>query len=239
MECGSCHVADDGGVSMLPINFEQHCGECHELKFDTQLPGRQLLHGQPDELFLQVADIYDATAMRGGYEEPEAPEIIRRRPGTKLTAEERQVARDWAEEKSASILNGRFGRGQCEECHSVIDNGVDDKWSIQHVELTAKWFPLSIFDHDSHSDVDCTACHAAEESINSSDVLMPSIAVCQNCHGGETAADRVPSTCVTCHDFHIHGLPPMTPSRQAHATEHRAFAAINPDSLPRISGVAQ
>lgn len=238
LECNSCHEADDGGVSMLPIAFEKHCHQCHELTFDTQLPDREMIHGRPEELFKQISDIYDAAAMRGGYKEAEAPAIIRRRPGTPLTVEERDVARNWAEEKTASILNGRFGRGQCDECHRVFDNGQDGEWVIEPVEITEQWFPKSVFSHNSHSEVGCIACHATETSITSSDVLMPSIAVCQSCHGGETATDRVPSTCITCHQFHIDDLGPMRPAQSAAASSHREFAVIRPGALPRIAGVA-
>ncbi len=234
LSCRSCHVPDEGGVSMLPIEFENHCHQCHELTFDTQLPGRELIHGRLDELFMQVADIYDAAALRGGYEEPKAPAIIRRRPGTPLSEEERIVARSWAEEKSASILNGRFGRGQCDECHTIFDNTQTNVWVIEPVHITEQWFPKSIFDHGSHGDVGCRTCHAVETSIDSSDVLMPSIAVCQACHGGEVADNRVPSTCIKCHQFHNHDLGPMRPVQDAHASSYREFAVVQPGALSRM-----
>ena len=59
------------------------------------------------------------------------------------------------------------------------------------------------------------AFNAVESSISSDDVLMPAIDVCQSCHGGEVASNRVPSTCVTCHDFHMDGLAPMRPIESA------------------------
>lgn len=236
--CRACHVPDEGSVSMLPIAFERHCHECHKLNFDVQLPGREMVHGQPKELFMQVSDIYNAAALRGGYEELDAPEIIRRRPGTPLKASERTAARNWAEDKSAEILNGRFGKGQCDECHSIVDDAATGIWTIEPVYVTEKWFPKANFDHGSHSDVGCRNCHAVETSTNASDVLMPAIETCQNCHGGEVAANRVPSTCVTCHDFHTHGMSPLRSAESAAIRNSNDLAVSDPNALIHLMDLA-
>lgn len=232
--CRACHVPDEGSVSMLPITFERHCHDCHKLNFDVQLPGRELVHSQPKELFMQVSDIYNAAALRGGYEEPDVPEIIRRRPGAPLKEADREAARNWAEEKTLDILNGRFGKGQCGECHSIIDDVATETWTVEPVYVTEQWFPKSNFDHGSHSDVGCRTCHAVETSTSSTDVLMPAIETCQSCHGGESAANRVPSTCVTCHDFHIHGMSPMQPAENASMRHDRGLADSDLKALTRL-----
>ena len=238
--CRSCHVPDEGGVSMLPISFERHCHQCHKLTFDTQLPGREMLHEKPEELFQQISDVYDSAALRGGYTEPEAPPVIRRRPGTPLSEEDRRVARDWAEEKTGAILNGRFGRGQCEECHTIFNNAPVGVWIIEPVQITEQWFPKSVFDHASHSDVGCTTCHDVNNSTSSTDVLMPKIETCQACHGGEGASDRVPSTCITCHQFHNDDLGALKSTQEeAAATLHRGFTVIQPNSLPKRAEVIE
>ena len=213
--CRDCHVPDEGNVSMLPITFDRHCHQCHTLSFDTQLQGRELIHGKPEELFMQVSDIYNAVALRGGYEEPNAPVVVRRLPGTPLKETDREAARNWADEKSAEILNGRFGKGQCSECHQIGDNASTGIWTVEPVYITEQWYPKAHFDHGNHSDVGCRTCHDVETSTTSSDVLMPAIKTCQSCHGGEVASNRVPSTCVTCHDFHTHGMTPMKPLQSA------------------------
>jgi hypothetical protein len=71
------------------------------------------------------------------------------------------------------------------------------------------------FDHKSHVAVDCGECHAAKESKEASDVLLPGIGKCLSCHGGEQASAKVPSTCITCHDFHNPAFPPMRPMKAA------------------------
>ncbi|MBM3489538.1 MAG: cytochrome c3 family protein [Alphaproteobacteria bacterium] len=54
-------------------------------------------------------------------------------------------------------------------------------------------------------------------SLCSADVLLPKIETCQQCHGGERAANLVPSTCVMCHEFHIDRMAPMQGKPQAAA----------------------
>jgi hypothetical protein len=46
----------------------------------------------------------------------------------------------------------------------------------------------------------CTECHAkAPESSLTSDVLMPRVGVCANCHNTQVG---VRSDCVECHGYH-------------------------------------
>jgi predicted CXXCH cytochrome family protein len=95
--------------------------------------------------------------------------------------------------------------------------GAPQELSVAPVKVAAVWHPKARFDHGAHEDVVCADCHAAAESVESSDVLLPKIAVCRDCHGGETVSDRVPSPCVTCHAFHLDGMPPMHPARETAA----------------------
>lgn len=212
LECSNCHVSDDGSISMLPITFENHCHECHALRFDTHLPDREMAHDESAVVFNQISDVYEAMAMRGGYQEPEAPAILRRRPGTPLTPLEKEVAQNWAAAKVQEVMNGRFGRGLCAECHQVSDDPSSPIWNIEPVYIATQWFPKAIFTHKKHNAVDCVSCHAVKTSITSADVLMPAIETCLSCHGGEHADDRVPSTCVDCHRFHQSGLELMRPN---------------------------
>jgi predicted CXXCH cytochrome family protein len=222
LDCADCHEPDATGATLKPIAFEEHCHRCHVLKFDSFIPDRELLHGKPEELLKQVQDIYSAVALRGGYTEPEAPLLVRRRPGTTLTAEEKAVVTDWATMKTESVINGRFGKGICAECHQLIDPGQGEAagtpdgprmvWNVEPATLSSLYFPKAYFNHAPHRDVECTTCHEALGSVSSTDVLMPGVEVCGTCHGSETATDRVPSPCITCHVFHRKDLPPMHPS---------------------------
>jgi len=242
LACENCHKTDGGGGYMLPISFEQHCHQCHSLKFDTFVPERELVHGKPTELFKRVRHIYDAVAMRGGYQEPRPPELIRRRACQELTANQKKEALDWSAAKTIAVLEGRNGRGLCEGCHRTFNTVASEgtsgaKWSVEPVSASNLWFPKSKFSHGSHRDMECGSCHDAKNSVESAEVLMPSIINCRACHGGEKAADKVPSTCVSCHDFHRHDLDVMKKAGKdgkkasndvgPHGTVKTALAAFN------------
>lgn len=68
-----------------------------------------------------------------------------------------------------------------------------------------RWFTDSHFNHDSHRNLQCVACHGqAMQSTLTSDVLMPGIEACAGCHHpSESEARRSSgSDCVMCHNFH-------------------------------------
>jgi predicted CXXCH cytochrome family protein len=215
LTCEECHKPVGDGHSMTLPTFQETCHQCHQLKFDVHVPARELMHGKPVEVFKQIGDIYDAVAMRGGYEEPEAPAIIRRRPGEVLTEPEKKAASDWAQAKTMEIANGRFGKGLCAACHVLTELPENEAaggltWDVKPVLLSNSYLPKASFTHEPHRDVACATCHAeTKESMHSSDVLIPSVAVCQSCHGGEESHNRVPSTCVACHRFHRSDLGAM------------------------------
>ena len=64
---------------------------------------------------------------------------------------------------------------------------------------------MSLAGYSYYHQEECTACHAAENSEHASDVLMPKIAICHDCHLGQFSggADDLASTCILCHDFHL------------------------------------
>jgi predicted CXXCH cytochrome family protein len=67
-----------------------------------------------------------------------------------------------------------------------------------------RWFTSSVFDHESHRSVNCTDCHGqATGSALTSDVLLPDIQSCVQCHhtGGRDKM-AASNNCVTCHVYH-------------------------------------
>jgi hypothetical protein len=67
-----------------------------------------------------------------------------------------------------------------------------------------RWFTSSVFDHESHRSVNCTDCHAgATGSSLTSDVLLPDIQSCVQCHhAGGRDKMAASNNCVTCHVYH-------------------------------------
>ncbi len=209
MQCGDCHTVEDGGLGMNAIDMETHCAECHQLNFDARKPERTVPHGKPAEVQEIIRDFYAKLALEGGVEDPSAPEVVRRRPGTPiLTEQDRFDALNWARVQAQISITGTFGKRLCGSCHTVTED-AEGRWDVVRPMVADRWMPLGYFHHESHETTPCGDCHEATVSTVSSDVLLPGIDNCLQCHAGETASRKVPSTCVMCHDFHIKGQPPM------------------------------
>src|SRR5262249_51976453 len=66
------------------------------------------------------------------------------------------------------------------------------------------WLPHARFHHEAHRMLDCTACHKnARNSSLTSDLLLPHMSDCKQCHNRETG---VRFDCATCHTYHNIGV---------------------------------
>lgn len=206
MVCSDCHRSDASGNYMLPISMEAHCRSCHRLEFDPDDLERQLPHSDLPNLRKMLNEYYSLKALRGGIGDADAPDLVteRRRPGKPLTRAEQEVALKWALEKAELVAEEVVEFRSCNLCHKVErDPASTEGWKIPEVNTAqSRWLPKGDFDHASHRNSSCTTCHAAAASTRSEDVLLPKIAVCRECHGGEHAEDRLQSTCIECHAFH-------------------------------------
>jgi len=225
LACANCHQPDSAGVLMQTARFADSCGGCHLLQFEPQALDRKLPHGKPAEAMQFVRDTYSSIALRGGFAETSAPEPVRRRAGQALSEDERLTALAWADKKADEVIVGRYGKGLCAGCHVVVDGADPQSWTVADIRVNKRWLPGGAFTHAKHRDLDCVGCHAAPTSTASSDVLIPTVETCQNCHGGEKAVDKVPSTCVSCHGFHKEGLPQFkVPGKAAMLPANHALA---------------
>ncbi|MCP5419977.1 MAG: FHA domain-containing protein [Gammaproteobacteria bacterium] len=212
LDCASCHTPEAGGQHMQPIRFEKNCHGCHRLTFDPTEPDREAPHGNVQAVLQTLESYYALRALEGGYADPAAPEIVRRRrrPGEQFADEERAAALEWATQKSATVGAELFEYRACAICHTVDKpEPAVPAWRISPVALAQAWFPKAHFTHARHATMDCAACHDAAHSTSSADVLMPGIENCRSCHGDVGDRDRLQSTCVSCHDFHLIDRPPQ------------------------------
>lgn len=209
MRCADCHSPRDDGKGFLPVNMEQHCSSCHSLGFDPAEPGRELPHAAPDEVLQTLVDHYSRRFL-AGYADPLIAHDRSAPPGAAMTAGARARLLGTARESANRVAVDVFERRVCADCHTVTRSGTVQKptWTVAPVRLTQKFMPKAYFDHAAHvsGETTCETCHAAATSSVSSDVLMPHIAACRECHGGETGKEggvaRVPSPCASCHVFH-------------------------------------
>jgi hypothetical protein len=72
---------------------------------------------------------------------------------------------------------------------------------IAPAKITQTWLPHSKFDHDAHRGFSCVSCHQKTlSSTESTDILIPGIAVCRTCHAPGPA--HAESRCFECHTYH-------------------------------------
>ena len=232
MGCNSCHVAEADGSLMRPIEMERDCGYCHELTFkpDNVDILRELPHAKPAQVSEIIHDYYSARVLEGGVTIPGAPEGARRRPGTNLSDEDRAQSLEWASQQAENELKGIMETRLCGDCHVAEKDAEPDArgrsvYNVQGALLQRHWMPKSLFEHGPHFAMDCISCHEATKSTESSDVLMPRIEICQDCHLGEQAGDASASSeCLACHGFHIEGYGPMSPAHGEAMTTRRSAA---------------
>ncbi len=209
MGCADCHVSNESGRGFEKITMERHCGTCHSLGFDPAEPQRQVPHGDPKLVLLTLVDHYSRRYL-SGYSDSLAVVDGVTPPGASLSAAARARLLGNAKQRANQVATDLFERRACAECHAVTRTGTtnDSAWIVAPVKLTQHFMPKARFDHAAHASgqATCETCHAAQESKLSSDVLMPSIKVCRDCHGGETGAEggeqKIASPCATCHVYH-------------------------------------
>jgi predicted CXXCH cytochrome family protein len=102
----------------------------------------------------------------------------------------------------------------CKHCHAVDAASLGGlmNWSVRPTNIPNRWLAHGRFDHRRHAQVACVKCHNTAESETATDILMPSISVCQQCHGDSDRTQITPALsgttgraraqCVVCHDYH-------------------------------------
>ena len=201
LNCSNCHQMTLDGVNMAPISMEQHCSACHVLSFDLQDPQRVVPHGKPDQVLASLREYYAARFVQNT---ADAGDVRASRPGERNSLNELQrEGLLWVENKSRAVAEDLFERRACATCHEV-ERGSEEpsQWLVKPVRLNEQWFASSEFPHSKHIQSECVDCHAAEQSGQADDVLMPDIAVCQDCHKGQQADEGLRSSCISCHSYH-------------------------------------
>ncbi len=224
LSCASCHQPDDAGAYMKPIRFDDHCVRCHEdqlvrvpaVSADGDEEGVRVPHGDVDAV---IGRIERALATRAAFSdsrfaspeaEPEADSGSRRTRGRRGSSGPEEVpaftSRDealaWLADERAQFL--KRAETACSYCHSAISphatSDVAGAFTIEKPAIPSVWLPKSWFSHKSHEMLACVACHTQSETgRDTSDIMIPGIANCRECHSPRAGA---PSNCTLCHTYH-------------------------------------
>jgi hypothetical protein len=187
---------------MSPVNYEKHCAACHLLNFDRRF-AEPVPHKEPrvvHEFVVKKLSDYIA-AHPEAIRQVEVP--VQRIPEVKIETRPARDAADWVSMRVAEAEQ-LLWKKTCKECHAV-KFGATPLPEIPKAQIAVRWLPHSVFSHDPHRMLDCTACHArAPKSKETADVLLPGIATCRQCHASQQTAptDSAQARCFECHQYH-------------------------------------
>lgn len=199
LTCASCHHSSEDGVRFKPVEMERDCQACHSLGYD-RVGGtvRTLRHGDIDQMIADLrASNHRVAPLVGG----------RRRPGAFASQGPYYASFSVPGAGIDSVSRALAPGGVCGECHTARFDGT--KPGVVPVTQPARFMAHGWFDHRPHAQEPCATCHAAARSHVATDLLLPGITTCRNCHLGEGAhAAEVPSSCAMCHVYHPTPLAP-------------------------------
>ncbi|MEM9044366.1 MAG: cytochrome c3 family protein [Pseudomonadota bacterium] len=191
--CSDCHSTEADGNLMRPIKMERDCGGCHQLEFAPAQVAISLPHADEAGIAEIVRGYFNDRVAEGSVVVKAENTNRRRRLGGQDTNVGGLLANaEWAAEQTERQLDAIFGIRLCATCHEaqkVGDAQTASGWLVQPALLQRHWMPRANFSHERHKEMDCEGCHAATTSSSASDVLMPQISICRDCHSVEGGED--------------------------------------------------
>lgn len=237
--CNNCHMPGDDGKQIQPISYARHCERCHPIKFDNRLQDSFLPHGDAKKAFMfikaELARLYverglDPGSPKSLSESPSEQPRKRgkrrqrstRRDRRRMTQTESEVglgmdAKKLDEESREDELGLFTPGGACFMCHDVekvapSETPNQPRFQVLSPRLPAKKMPAARFDHDAHRLASCESCHGnVRESTSASDILLPRIARCRECHADPGKPGKINSPCLQCHWHHLPNFPRSSP----------------------------
>jgi predicted CXXCH cytochrome family protein len=223
LTCASCHRLAIDGEHFLPVTMEQHCQDCHQLDFDESDPDRSLPHARLKE----AVHALEGMLLKKYFDPEDTGELFayRRLPD--------RAARDQGctdapavcvERELVAVVESQFeaNRG-CAECHNFRKepaSDIEDRYWVMPVRLPQDFVPDAQFDHVAHQvlradngellrgDAACGTCHAATDSDKATQLLMPVMTTCYECHGDSRSSAEVALSCIDCHAYHPRDYQP-------------------------------
>jgi len=217
LECSTCHEPPSPGLRrpgsgdrMGPVTYAKNCASCHALYFDPLIDA-VAPHDAPEKVHAMVVQsLRQFVATNPG--QIGRPDPVRGRIAVNFPEPMRPVrnAAEWVEARTATVERLLWSK-TCAECHTleVRRAGLVRRPGLASQDpalprvvptnVRVRWMPHARFDHRPHQMASCVSCHAAQTSRETSDVLMPSIATCQQCHTPTRGAE---SRCFECHEYH-------------------------------------
>lgn len=215
LQCSDCHHLGEDKKLFKPVTYARDCARCHPLSFDENLPTKVAPHGEPQ-------DVLDF--LIGEYAKQREFARLGTVTSNDSSSERALPARKKEDLNDASLIASLrqaesllFTKTGCNLCHVVSEKSTKKEdiflvdnlaahFNIEINEAPRVWLDKARFTHDSHSHFSCKSCHdGVAKSEKSSDLLIPGIEGCKDCHGDKREKNGrggLQSPCITCHDYH-------------------------------------
>jgi pSer/pThr/pTyr-binding forkhead associated (FHA) protein len=211
--CDSCHQPSRDRKDMAPVRFDAHCRECHSLGFDERLPDTELPHGDGEVVYSTLFAEYARLLLLGRDGAGDSAQAkTRALPGVSdQPGDDRLIGPDGQliEASARHAEREVFTRTGCFLCHTYAEKPLSEqrsdetRYTITNPNIPDRWMTRARFDHGAHEDLSCESCHeGTRKSSDTRDILLPSIAVCRECHIDGSRTGFVQSDCAQCHAYH-------------------------------------
>ena len=182
------------------------------------MPDTQLPHGDAEAIYPTLFAEYARLLLLENGEALETQKSpLRAMPlGTELPTVQDLSPEASKVQKAARVAEEEvFTRTGCYLCHNYSEKptneqrGDETRYLITRPNVPAVWFTKARFDHGAHNNISCESCHEhVRKSTETSEVLLPGIETCRDCHVEGERPGYVRSDCAQCHVYHkALGLP--------------------------------
>lgn len=187
-ECGDCHVPAPAGTMMSLPTYAGVCLPCHALTIDDRI-AVAAPHDKPGVVHESVVE--------------QLTKYIAAHPADLGAEGMPRYASAWVDLKVAADEK-KLLEETCARCHSLqaaSDSGGFASATVTPTHVVTRWFSKASFDHAAHQGFTCATCHPnGTNSKVASDVLLPGVDVCRQCHASGAASAK--ANCSTCHVYH-------------------------------------
>jgi hypothetical protein len=181
--------------------FAKHCAGCHTLQFDKRFGNDQVPHDRPEVVHSFLIKRFSEYIASHPNAVPEVDPPNRQIPERVRVPRVARNAAEWVQfrvEDAEWLLYAKT----CKQCHAITSTSGPLP-EVAKSNITARWLAHAEFDHHAHRMMTCTACHSrTPDSRETTDVLLPGIQTCQQCHRDDKPKESAEGRCFECHEYH-------------------------------------
>lgn len=182
---------------MVPVTYAQSCAFCHPLFFDKRIE-EPAPHEKTEVVRAFVAQKFQEYLAKHPAVWREVETTEQRIPGKPFEVKTgARSPQEWLTQSIAAAESMLWNK-TCKECHSLNTPAGKNLPEVAKSNMLTRWLGNAEFDHEAHRMMECDSCHVVKNSHETSDVLLPKMEMCVQCH----APGKAEARCFECHNYH-------------------------------------